>query len=114
MALTGAAAGVLMANVIVHRLAGLTPRDFSRANAMLVDWPLVGLAVVLGIGAAVVGGMVLVGLSAGSSALDLKSGVTSSASRSSVSMRNTLIVVQAGFVFMLFRPPRCSPTVSGA
>jgi putative ABC transport system permease protein len=101
MSAVGAVAGVFIADVIVHRLAGLTPLEMSRANAMAVDWPLVGAAVMLGFAAAAVGGFVLVRASAGSSPLELKGGLTLSSSRSSVTLRNTLIVVQAGFVFLL-------------
>lgn len=101
MSAVGAVAGVVIADVIVHRLAGLTPLEMSRANAMAVDWPLVGAAVMLGFAAAAVGGLVLARVSAGSSPLELKSGLTFSSSKSSVTLRNTLIVVQAGFVFLL-------------
>jgi hypothetical protein len=101
IAAVGSVIGVIIAGYVVQGLAGLTPSEMSRASAMSMDWRLVGIAVALCIAAAVAGGIVLVAVSASASPLELRSGAISTSSKSSVSLRNALIVVQAAFVFTL-------------
>ncbi len=101
IAVVGSAIGVIIARQVVPRLAGLTPSEMSRASAMSMDWQLVGLSVALSLAAAIAGGIVLVAVSSSASPVELRRGLTSTSGKSSVSLRNALIVVQAGFVFTL-------------